>query len=246
MKKILLAVLLSTPLLFSQQINGSKILQLENSVSNINNKYLPTQSILSSNTEFTKKNAGLAVLFSLILPGMGELYADSYQSGKYFTIAEGALWGIYIGMDTYGNWEQSRYQSYAATTAGINPAGKDSKFYANIADYTSITEFNNDQALSGNFNGMYDTKADYWNWPTTADRKDYRTMWVNSQQANNDLRFVVGAMIINRIASAINAVRLVHAYNSSQDIETSWNFSVGVKNSITLPTSVTFNFQSTF
>jgi hypothetical protein len=36
-----------------------------------------------------KKSAGLAALYSLVLPGMGELYAEGFSSGKYFLLAEG-------------------------------------------------------------------------------------------------------------------------------------------------------------
>jgi len=49
-----------------------------------------------------KKSNGLAILYSMILPGMGELYAGSYDSGIYFTIADGVLWGTYVGMNVYG------------------------------------------------------------------------------------------------------------------------------------------------
>jgi hypothetical protein len=40
---------------------------------------------------------------------MGELYAESYTSGKYFTIAEGALWGVFIGMNSYANWQRIEF-----------------------------------------------------------------------------------------------------------------------------------------
>ncbi len=40
----------------------------------------------------SKKSVGLAAIYSLLLPGMGELYAEGFSSGKYFLIAEGVLW----------------------------------------------------------------------------------------------------------------------------------------------------------
>jgi len=67
-------------------------------------------------------------------------------------------------------------------------------------------------------------------------------MWVSSEQAHNDLRFVVGAMILNRIASMINAVRLVSAYNKRQSPNMSWNVSVGLRNQRNLPTSLSLDF----
>jgi hypothetical protein len=49
------------------------------------------------------------------------------------------------------------------------------------------------------------------------------------------------------VASAINAARLVAAYNKSlEEDEMSWNISVGLANNKNLPTSLTFNFYTSF
>ena len=55
------------------------------------------QDLTSSRGE--KKAVGLAVVYSLVLPGMGELYADGFSSGKYFLIAEGVVARICGGGD---------------------------------------------------------------------------------------------------------------------------------------------------
>jgi hypothetical protein len=123
---------------------------------------------------------------------MGELYADGYSSGKYFTIADGILWGTFIGMNVYSNWQKENYKSYAASHAD---------------------DFNNEKALERNFDEMYNKERYFWKWETTAERKTFRSMWASSEQTSNDIRFVVGALILNRVASAINAVRLIAAYN---------------------------------
>jgi len=91
---------------------------------------------------------------------------------------------------------------------------------------------------------LYENKY-FWKW-TSEDRKAYRSMWVSSEQSFNNLRFVVGALIINRIASVINAVRLVSAYNRKQAEDLSWKISAGVENSINLPNHLIINFQKSF
>ena len=93
---------------------------------------------------------------------------------------------------------------------------------------------------------MYNVDEYYWKWNSNEQRSTYRDMWVSSEGAYNSLRFVAGALILNRIISVVNAVRLVNAYNKQQGTEMSWDVSVGVKNSPTLPTSMTFNFQTKF
>ncbi len=241
MKYSLLAILFITSVTFAQVSAPKSSLELKHIVKE-NLKHQPADITMPA--ERTKKNPGLAIIYSLLLPGMGELYADGYSSGKYFTIAEGALWGMFIGMNTYANWQKDRYEAYAAANGGVNTSGKNSDFYATIGDYSNIDQYNDEKALNRDFSAMYNVETQYWSWPTTEQRKTYRGMWTSSEQTFNDIRFVVGAMIVNRIASAINAVRLVSAYNKNLAADLSWNVSVGLQNKAELPTSLVLNFQT--
>jgi hypothetical protein len=242
MKKLLLLIFGLSAISFPQ--NSKNFLELRQQL-----KAAPEQNLqvikLADDTP-KKKSPGLAIIYSLLLPGMGELYAGSYSSGKYFTIAEGALWTTYIGMKAYGNWQKDRYKSFAVSKGGVALEGKNDDYLATISEYSNIDDYNNEKALERNFDEMYDPSAYYWNWQTMDDRKTYRSMWESSEQTFNDVRFVVGALIVNRIASAINAVRLVASYNKSLDEEVSWNFSVGISRPVNLPQSLTFNFQKSF
>lgn len=241
MKKLIAVIFLFSISAFSQ--TSQSILTLENQVSEGSKT---TQSFeFNFNTAPAKKNVGLAIIYSLLLPGMGELYAGNYASGKFFTIAEGALWGTYIGINTYAGWEKDRYVAFAASNGGVNTAGKDDDYLAAISEYTSIQDYNNDMAKQREFSKILDENKYYWKWNGT-DRRTYREKWVSSEQAYNNLRFVVGALLLNRIASAVNAVRLTASYNKSLSTQTSWNVSTGVSNISTLPPSFTLNFQTTF
>lgn len=251
MKKITLLILIFSFSIFSQNNSSQKLLHLQKDLEvSMKNDHLPDGSQVQKPEKITfqnsdsKKNPGLAILYSLLLPGMGELYADSYSSGKYFTIADGALWLTYIGIDSYGNWQKDRYKSFASSNGNVNAAGKNNDYYATISQYLSIEQYNNEKALERNFDEIYSNEYS-WEW-TSQDRKTYRSMWVSSEQSFNNLRFVVGALILNRIISAINAVRLVSRYNKNLDNETSWNVSVGVKNDVNLPSTLVFNFQTSF
>lgn len=192
-----------------------------------------------------KKNAGMAILYSVLLPGMGELYAEGYESGKYFTIAEAALWITYGGMKYHSNRQKDNYFSYAESYGGVtNMAAKNSDYYADIGNYLNINDFNDDMARQGQFSKMYNLTTHFWNWNSNAERKSYRELWTSSESWNNNLRFVVGGMILNRIASAINAVRLVSRYN--KNIETTWNFWFDYNLSQTAPANISLNFIKAF
>lgn len=232
---------------FSQEYQSASLLQLKDKLKSEqkSENNLIIQNILPSETK-TKKNAGLAIIYSLLLPGMGELYADNYSSGKYFTIAEGALWATFIGMNVYGNWQENRYKTYAQTYAGVNPDGKDEDYYATIGLYTSIESYNNEKALERRFDEMLSEQKFFWKWNSTEQRKTYRSIWTSSEQTFNDVRFVVGAMLVNRLVSAINAVRSVSSYNSAIENEVSWNVSLGLERDFLNQEVYKINFQASF
>ena len=244
MKIIISLVVLMSSILVAQTSSTKSLIELKqlqaigNQLSS-NNIHHPVSSI-------QKKNPALAILYSMILPGMGELYANGYESGKYFTIADGVLWGTFTGFDLYGNWQAKNYKSFAESKAGVNLNNKDADYFANIGIYQSLDEYNSVMELDRNYEKVYNPSTHYWNWSNPDQRKEYRNMWTSSEAAYTNVRFVVGALILNRVISAINAVRLVAAYNKNLPKELSWNVSVGVENRPTLPSSITFNFVKSF
>lgn len=229
MKKIILPLflfLISSHFVSGQEFKNSSLLELK---TKLNYKEEPKSALIQKNLlpveTKTKKNAGMAIIFSLLLPGMGELYADNYSSGKYFTIADGALWATFIGMNVYGNWQENRYKTYAQSYGGVNPEGKDEDYFAIIGLYTSIETYNNEKALERRFDEMLSEQKFFWKWNSTEERKTYRNIWTSSEQTFNNVRFVVGALLLNRLVSAINAVRSVSSYNSRIENEVSWRVS---------------------
>jgi len=197
-------------------------------------------------SENRKKSPALAILYSFLLPGMGELYAGDYSSGKYFTIADGILWGTFAGFEIYGKWKENDYKAFAESKAGVNLNGKESEYFANIGIYQSLDDYNAAMELERSFEKTYTTVAYYWKWSNNDQRKEYRDLWSSSESAFTNVRFVVGALILNRIISVVNAVRLVSAYNKNLSQEVSWNISVGIENNLTLPSSITFKFIKSF
>ena len=246
MKIFAFLILILSTIGYPQQNNTESILKLEHSVSISTNNSIEYQENLIYDEQLEKKSAGLAILYSLLLPGMGELYADAYDSGKYFTIAEGVLVATFIGMNVYANNQEDNYKAYATSNANVNTNGKDETYFATISEFDNIFQYNDEKALERNFNQMYNTESNFWKWASTQDRQTYRGMWSSSEQTFNDLRFVVGLMLLNRVVSAINAARLVSAYNNRIDEQMSWNISLGLKNNINLPTSLNLNFKTTF
>ncbi|MFA7228650.1 MAG: hypothetical protein WC061_06395 [Melioribacteraceae bacterium] len=191
---------------------------------------------------FSKKSPALAILYSMLLPGMGELYAESYSSGKYFTIADGILWGTFAGFTIYGKQQEGNYKSFAQSNAGAVVNGKDSEYFANLGIYQSLDEYNQAMELNRRFDKTYNPATHYWNWTNPDQRKEYREIWTTSESAYTNVRFVVGALIINRVISVINAIRLVSNHNKNFSEELSWNIYMDVEDNTAIPNRLSLNF----
>jgi hypothetical protein len=224
--------------LFAQ--NNNSLYELKNNITITESNNLITPPLLTENSG--KKSTGLAILYSLVLPGMGELYAGDYSLGKYLTAADVVFWGAAIGFDTYGKWEEDNYKAFAKSKGGVTYTGSDEDFYARVGSYMSVNTFNREQELNRNFGDVYNTDVYYWNWNDNDTRKEYRNMWTSSEQAYNNVRFAVGALILNRIVSIINAVRLVNRHNKSINTQQSWNVNFGIENSFTQNSGIKVNF----
>ncbi|MBN2572020.1 MAG: hypothetical protein JXA68_07830 [Ignavibacteriales bacterium] len=227
---------------YSQEPEKKSFLELE---SEINLSEINIKQTMSSPVILEKKNTGLAILYSLLLPGMGELYAGDYSFGKYLTITDGVLWGTVAGFSIYGNWQRDNYQSFAEVYGKINLNNKDDDYYANIGNYLSIDDYNREMELNRDFDEMYNPETHYWSWDSKTERSKYRKMWVASTEAFNNTRFIIGALIVNRVISVINAVRCVSNYNKNLEQELSWNLYIGLEQP-NMPSEVSVNFYTLF
>ena len=164
----------------------------------------------------SKKAVGLAVLYSLLVPGMGELYAGGFGSGKYFLIAEGGLWITYAAFEIHGNDLRDGARSFAAARAGVSIAGKDDQFFVDLGNFLTMDEYNDKRLRDREPAKLYSTVAgQYWRWDSEDSRLTYREQRISSEDMYNNRKFVGAAIIINHVVSAINAARAAISYNSS-------------------------------
>jgi hypothetical protein len=195
-----------------------------------------------------KKSVGLAALYSLALPGMGELYAGGFDSGKYFLIADGLLWLTFAAFEVSGNSLRDDSRAYAVSRAGIDPAGKDDQYYVDIGNFLDIYEYNEKQLRDREPEELYDPAAGYaWAWDSDASRATYRDQRIESETMYNNKKFVVAALIVNRVASAINAVRSVVAHNNAiDDALGDLSFRADIMGGFSHPHGITLTLTRTF
>lgn len=240
MKKIFVIILFAYSLIFAQ-----KQLEFNSSFEQLHTSNNENEKIFPSNIS-SKKKAGLAVLYSILLPGMGELYAENFNSGKYFTIADGVLWGFVIGFNNYAVEMKDNYKSYAKSYGAANISGKEENYFVNVGLYMNIDDYNRVKELERSYGDVYPRDEYYWKWESQTQRREFRRMWKSSENAYNNIRFAVGALILNRIASAINAVRSVSRYNKNLQNESTWNLNIDYENTIAMPSTIKMNFTVGF
>lgn len=206
------------------QVNDFGIKLNENSYSgkyfltDLSNDYYGTDTLdkISNNTKPKKKKSpGLAFIYSLFVPGLGQLYTDRFDVGKYFLISEVSLWLGYAAFTIYGDWLLNDAYEYAKIHAGINPDGKDDDFFLNIANYDNVEQYNNERLLYGEYDKIYYPELGYgFYWDNIENRKKYRGDKLSADRIHNDRLFIVGAILLNHIVSAISALTLTNNYNS--------------------------------
>jgi len=173
-----------------------------------------------------EKSVILAVAYSLILPGMGELYAGTFSTGKYFTVADAGLWLTYGGFITHGNWLRNDARSFAVEHAGVQPEGKDDNFFVDIGDFNNIDDYNQQKLRNRQYEMLYSGPEYKWAWDSEEHREQFRSLRVRSSETFRNSRFVIGAAVLNRIISAFLAGRAVAAHNRRVRYEGAWQLHV--------------------
>ncbi len=175
------------------------------------------QTVVSEKLVMQRKSPTTAVLYSLLLPGMGEYYADGFDEGRYSLIAEGGLWLTWFSFRQYGTWLQQDARNFASVHAGTPSSGKNDRYFVDLGNFNDIYEYNDKQLQDRELENVYDANsAYYWRWDSETNRQEYRAMRVSSEKVLNNAQFVIAGIVVNHIISAINAARLVRIANARE------------------------------
>jgi hypothetical protein len=175
----------------------------------------PGDKFNKSSVVKSKKSPALAFLMSLLVPGTGQVYAGRFDVGKYYMISEASLWLMYASFTIYGNWLLNDAYNFAVIHAGINKNGKNDQFFLDIANWDNVIEYNNDKLQRGEYNLLYYPENGWgFYWDQVSNRKKYREDKLAGDRIKNDRLFVVGAVLVNHVISAISALFVTNKYNS--------------------------------
>lgn len=173
--------------------------------------------------EEKEKSPAKAVLYSLLLPGAGQIYAGSQIRGKIFLGTEASVWAGFISFRFYGSWLKKEYKTYAAVHANANISGKSDDFFEDLTYYENRDEFNKLAPLYFGKGTTIYAETDFWNWQweSREAQKHFREIRNRSKSAYRRGLYMIGLALANRLISAVDAFRTAKIYNHKKSLEIS-------------------------
>ena len=151
---------------------------------------------------------------SLILPGWGELDLKNEKRSKQFFIQEASIWLSFFGLKYISNTYESSYKAFAALHASTDLENKPFQYRVDIGDYNTYNEFIDSKRRNRQTDLIWPENLGYeWEWDSESNRKEYDDMRIISGIAKKYSKFAIGAMIANRIISAIDVLYIQNVQN---------------------------------
>jgi len=165
-----------------------------------------------------RKSLQQALLYSFLLPGMGEYYAGSTKKARYFWAAEALLWGGFIGFRLASDAKEDDYVRYAQLNAGIDLKDESEFTRKMVGFYQDTEEYNAAGRVSDRDRPYYDPNgALSWQWSSPGAQDAYRELRNDSDELERRSNFMILGMILNRVVSMVDAALDVRRVNNSFD-----------------------------
>jgi hypothetical protein len=161
------------------------------------------------------KSPTVAAFASLLVPGLGELYAGRYDVGKYSTISEVSLWVLYTGLELYSDQVRNDAINFARINAGANVAGKPGQFFVDMGNFLNTEDYNIKKIHDGDYGYLYSGSSYQWQWQSDADRSQFKSLRIKADTYLNYGRYTLAVIFLNHLLSAVDAGRLAAKVNAS-------------------------------
>ena len=149
------------------------------------------------------------VIKSILLPGWGQKALGRKKRARVYNYFESGLILTIVGSSTFSNITIKNYIAFASEHAAISSSEKNHKYWVDIGNYDSITDYNDEHLRNREMDDLYpDDKKWSWDWDTDANRKAFEKKRISSDQLKLAATFGIGALMVNHIVSAIDALYL--------------------------------------
>ena len=117
-----------------------------------------------------------------------------------------------MGAYTYSHHSMLQYKSFAVEHAGVFSSGKDKKYWVDIGNYIDIENHNSEHLRWRYFDELYD-ESDGWYWDNVDNMKKFESMRIRSDYFSKTGEYIIGAIVLNHIISAIDTYYLLRLKN---------------------------------
>jgi|TARA_B100000959_G_scaffold27288_1_gene26259 hypothetical protein len=153
------------------------------------------------------------ILKSILVPGWGEKTLQDNKRSRFFSNIELSLWTACIGSYTFSYHQMLQYESFAVEHAGIlGTEDKNHKYWVDIGNYIDIDNHNSEHLRWRYLNELYG-ESEQWSWDTRTNMKKFETMRIRSDYFAKASEYIIGAIVLNHIVSAIDALYLLRLNN---------------------------------
>lgn len=185
-----------------------------------------------------KKSIPKAMMYSIMVPGWGDIYAGNKGTAKLLIGAEVTIWLAYFGFNYYGSIQKDNFMLYAHENAGSNLSKKEEDYYDAIEVYPNNSEYN--EYIREEARDLYpddpDKQNEYvmeygyfgnnaWEWNNLSNHNKYRKLRVSTRQTYQRAVFMTGFAILNRLCGAVTSARSVRNHNNRVD-EMKWTIQI--------------------
>lgn len=149
-----------------------------------------------------------ALLRSMVLPGWGQYYAysENWNRGKIHLGADISLFASYFGFRINANRLEGNLYTHVKMYAGQSIDDRGRTFRLNIADFNSLSEYNDYQERTRNWDRFIDnTPENQWQWESTNRRLEFVDINNRMERNRQQLPAIVSLMVVNRLISGVNA-----------------------------------------
>ncbi len=178
-----------------------------------------------------EKSATRAMMYSLLLPGLGQWYAGDKQQAKLFFGIEGAIWVSFAVFMVQGYVREEDYKEFAQVFAGVGSTDHSDDYYSIIGEYNSWIPYEEYVKSEGRFefypNVDTRTLEDYWTdnrvsdyepwvWQSADVRRNFRNQRSASRRSYRRALYAAAASLLNRAASSFFAIGAANKANRSE------------------------------
>lgn len=165
---------------------------------------------LSANVAAQEKQnkSGMAFLKSAVIPGWGHLSLGSEHRKRGYAHlgTEIVLWLSYFGINARTQSLEQNMLAHVQLKSGTTIQGRDRTFQLAIGQFSDLKAYNDYQERNRNWAALFDaTPANTWQWQSEKDQANYIRLRNEIDGNNQQLPFLISAMIGNRILSGISA-----------------------------------------